>query len=114
LQIVEQCLDRTNVEHAGTAPTLLRHAGQHRDDRRFGLAASGRCQQQAVPTSVDWFDGLELRRPQTWPPERIDNVILDSRMQAVELAHSSMSSTETALAAARSFTVISDSTIVKL
>lgn len=61
------------------------------------------------------IDRLQLRGSKRAPAQRVDNVVLDGRVEALEFRHvSSMSSKEMAPAAARSFTVISASTSVSL
>ena len=59
--------------------------------------------------ALNRFDGVELRWSQCAPAQRVDNVVLERRMQGFECAHKSMSSTLAAPAAARSLTVISPS-----
>ena len=54
-------------------------------------------------------NGGQLRGSQAAPAQRIDYVVLKGRVQLFEFAHRSMSSTEWALAAARSMEDISDS-----
>jgi len=63
---------------------------------------------------VNRCDGRELGRAQRAPAQRVDDVVLQGRVQLFEFAHSSMSSTEVALAAARSTTDISLSASVKV
>lgn len=124
-KVVEQRLDRADVQHAHAAPVLAKHARQHRDDRRLGLATCSRRQQQAMEPLLDRADGLDLRRSQRRPAQRIDDVVLQRGVQGIERintqfpprvgrAHSAMSSTESAFAAARSAADISVSDSVRL
>jgi hypothetical protein len=59
-------------------------------------------------------DRRQLGWTQRAPAQCVDDVVLQGRVQLLEFAHSSMSSTEVALAAARSTTDISLSASVSV
>ena len=63
---------------------------------------------------LDGLDSLNLRRPKGVPSQRIDDVVLKRWVQLLKFAHSSISSTDVALAAARSTTDISLSAKVRV
>ena len=102
LKVVEQSLDRADVQNTGASPRLRQHLRQDRDGSCLGLPSRGRGQQQAVCAGMNRCDGCKLRGSQGTPAQRVDDVVLQGWMQLLEFAHSSMSSTEFALAAARS------------
>ena len=59
-------------------------------------------------------NGCQLRRSQRAPTQRVDDVVLQRWVQLLELVHSSISSTDAALAAARSVADISVSASVRV
>jgi hypothetical protein len=63
---------------------------------------------------MDGGDGLQLGLPQHSPPQRVDDVVLQRRVEFFEFAHKSISSTDAALAAARSMADISVSASVSV
>ena len=104
LQVVQQRLDRADVEHAQPAPPAVEHPRQQREHRRLRLAAGGRRQQQDVVAVEHRADGLLLQRAERGPPERVDDVVPQGRVQAVErgrTAHGSSSTSSGVRAAAR-------------
>ena len=48
LQVVQQRLDRADVQHARPGPGLGQHPRQHRNRSGFRLPPGGRCEQQTV------------------------------------------------------------------
>jgi hypothetical protein len=68
-----------------------------------------RAKKQDVVAGLDWLYGLKLGRAEVGPPESVDDVVPERRVELLEGAHSSnaTSSTEDAAAVARSAGVIS-------
>jgi hypothetical protein len=87
LQIVQQRLDGTDVEDAQPAPPLGEHSGEQREERRLGLAARGRPDDQGVLSGEQRLDRLLLERAQRRPPEGVHDVVLDRGMEAFEGRH---------------------------
>ena len=108
LLVVQQGSDRADVEDAQPVPGFGQHPGEHGEERRLGLTARRRCQDDEVGPVEEGVDGQLLDGPQLSPAEGIDDVVLEGRVQSVECAHrsSSMSSTPVAWAS-RSVAVIS-------
>ncbi len=98
IQIIEQRTNRADVQNTETSPILLHHLGQHGKHGGLGLAAGGRSEQEAVQPVQNRCDRFVLQRAKLAPAERIDNVVLQGRMEPVESRHSfnSTLSTETA------------------
>ena len=90
-------------------PAFDGHAGQQRKERRFGLAARRRGKNQDIVAGLDWPYGLKLGRAKVGPPESVDDVVPERRVELLEGAHDSnaTSSTDDAAAVARSAGVIS-------
>ena len=108
LLIVQEGTDRADVEHAQAGPGARQHPGQDREERRLGLAACGRRQDDQVRPVEETLDGEVLDGSEIPPSQRVDDVMLERRMQPIEGIHrvSSMSSTPVAWAS-RSVAVIS-------
>ena len=106
--IVQQGVQRTDVQGRQPPPALAGHSGQQRKYRRLGLAAGSRCEQQNTLTTLDRLDCGKLGRAQLGPAQSVDEMVAQGRMQLVEPAHTSnsISSTEAAAAQARSAAVI--------
>ena len=102
LQVVQEGLERADVEHGDPGPALRFHPAQQREHRCLGLAASRRGQQDRVRARGDRCHRLVLERSKTLPAERVDDVVLDDRTEQIEPAagfrrcHSSTSSAVTA------------------
>jgi hypothetical protein len=60
MQIVQQRLQRAQIEDAQAFPVLTEHAGQHRKKRGFRFAPRRRSQQQDVPLSEDGTEAFFL------------------------------------------------------
>ena len=95
LGVVEQRLDRTDPEHAQTAPSALQHARQQRQQGRLRLAPGGGRQQQGVVAVQHGAEGRLLQRAERLPPQRVDDVVLQGRVQAVERGRSAHGSSST-------------------
>ena len=115
VEVVEQGLDRADVEHAQARPALGEHAGGDGQEGRLGLAARRGRQHDHVLPGQDARDHLLLEGPQLPPAQAVDDVVLDRRMELVEVAHrsSSISSTSDAPIACRSTGVSSVSAMVR-
>ena len=83
-EVIQQRLQRADVDDRQAGPALLFHRGQQREDGRFGLAARGGREEQCVRTVQHWADGLLLQRAQRLPAEAVDDVVDDDRMQPVK------------------------------
>ena len=68
--VVQEGLERTDVEHAQPAPLFGEHPRQERKHRGLGLAAGGGRQHQGVVAVQHGADGLLLERPKRRPAER--------------------------------------------
>ena len=66
-EVVQQCLQRAQVEHRHSGPALLDHGGEDRERGRLGFAARSRSQQQRVVAVQQRIDGLALQRTQVRP-----------------------------------------------
>jgi hypothetical protein len=73
-QVVEQGLERTDVEDRESAPTPRLHPRQQRQDGGLGLAAGGRREQQRIRAVEHGLDGRFLQPAQTGPAEVVDAV----------------------------------------
>ena len=87
MEVVEQRLERADVENGQTVPFLGQHPGQEREDGRFRLAACGGCYQQCVMTLKQGADAEFLQGTKLLPAQRIDNVVLESGMELFKIAH---------------------------
>lgn len=112
-QVVEQGLDRTDVQDTQATPVLGEHARQHGDDRRLGLAARGGRKHQTMAAGQDGRNGRKLLWAQRLPAERIDDVVGNRGVKPIEGTgtHSSMSSRP--IWPARSWAVISAPPMVR-
>ena len=84
LEVVQEGLDRTDVENTQPAPLFGQHPRQQRKHCGLGLAAGGGRQQQDVVAIQHRTDGVLLKRPERPPPERVDDVMLKGWMQTLE------------------------------
>ncbi len=75
MQVVQQRLERADVQHRQAVPVLGEHPGQDREDRRLGLPACGGCQHDRVLACQHRTDRLLLQRAQRRPPEGVDHVV---------------------------------------
>lgn len=109
VQVVEQGLERTDVDHAQARPLAGQHPRENREERRFRLPAHRRREQQNMLPGKDRLDAQLLERPQLPPPQRVHNVMLQRGVEPVEAVHSlsSTSSTDDTPAAACSVGLIS-------
>ncbi len=74
--IVEQGSQGTQVEGAEWPPSLGGDSGEHRQDRRFRLAAGGWRQEQGMVVTEDRIDRIGLQWAQRCPTECVDDVVL--------------------------------------
>ena len=81
VEVVEQGLDRADVEHAQARPALCEHAGGDGQEGGLGLAARRGCQHDHVLPGQDAGDHLLLKRPQLPPTQAVDDMVLDRRME---------------------------------
>src|SRR6266446_668775 len=108
-KVIEQGAERADVERREPLPAFYGHAGQQRKDRCLGLAPRCRGKKQNVVAGLDRPYGLKLGRAEVKPPESVDDVVLERRVELLEGTHGSnaTSSTDNAAAVARSAGVIS-------
>jgi hypothetical protein len=108
-QVIEQGAERADVERREPLPAFYGHAGQQRKNRCLGLAPRCRGKKQDVVAGVDWPYGLKLGRAKVGPPESVDDMVPERRVELLEGVHGSnaTSSTDDAAAVARSAGVIS-------
>ena len=83
-QVVEQRLQRAQVDHRQAGPALGGHPGQHREGGRLGLAARGGREQQRVVTAQHRSERVALERAERGPAERVHHVVGQRRVQAAE------------------------------
>ena len=104
------------LDHPALQDPAPRGSANRREPKQRGDPdhAGGRRQQEAMHTRQNGLNRLQLGRSKAAPAQRIHDVILKRRVKFFEFDHSSMSSTPTAPAAARSLAVISFSTSVSL
>lgn len=105
-QVVEQRLERTDVEDGGAGPVLGGHPGQQGEGGGFGLAARGGGEQHGVGSRQQRVDGLLLKGAQGLPAEGVDDVVQQYGVQPLQrivgagVGHGRSSSMSSALAAA--------------
>ena len=83
-QVVQQRLERADVDDRDARPALRVHRGQQREDRGLGLAARRRRQEQGVRAVQHRAGGLVLQRSQRPPAQGVDDVVHDDRVQPVQ------------------------------
>ena len=83
-QVVQQCLERAEVDDGQAFPVPLLHRGQHGEHGGFCLAAGGRGEQQRVAAVKDGGDGLVLERAERRPAEAVHQVVDDDRVEPPE------------------------------
>ena len=83
-QVVQQRLQRADVDDRQAGPALRVHGGQQREHRGLGLAARRGRQQQRVGAVEDRSGRLLLQRPQRRPAQRVNDVMDHHRVQAVQ------------------------------
>ena len=81
-QVVQQRLQRADVDDRQAGPSLRVHGGQQREHRGLGLAARRGRQQQRVGPVEDRPGRLLLQRAQRRPAQRVDDVVHHDRVQA--------------------------------
>jgi hypothetical protein len=108
-QVIEQGAKRADVERREPLPAFYGRAGQQWKDCCLGLASRCRGKKQDVVASLDRPYGFKLDRAEVGPPESVDHVVSERRVEFFEGTHGSntTSSTDTAAAVARSAGVIS-------
>ena len=90
-EIVEQRLQRAQVEHRQPGPSFGGHPGQHGEGGGFGLASRRGGQQEHVLPGRDRGDRRLLERAQLGPAERADQVVRKRGMKPGQLGHRSSS-----------------------
>ncbi len=115
VEVVQEGLDRADVEHAQPRPALRQHARGHGQEGRLRLAARRGRQHDHVLPGENAGDHLLLEGSQLPPTQAVDDVVLQRRMELIEVAHkfSSISSTSAAPIACRSTGVSSVSATVR-
>src|ERR1035438_4730273 len=106
IEVVQERLDRAEIEDAESGPVLRQHPGKDREECRLRFAPGGGRKQNSVPAPEDLADAFLLKGAQFTPTEGVDDVVLKGWVQLIERRHSfnSMSST---LAAVVTFLSIS-------
>ena len=87
LLVVQQCPNRADIKDREAVPSLGKHLGNDREESRFGLAASRGCENDEVRPHEERINGQRLHVSQFPPTQGIDDVVLESRVQAVEGTH---------------------------
>ncbi len=85
VQVVQQGLDGADIEHGEPPPVFVQHPGQDRKQGRFGLAAGGGGHHQHMPAAKDGPDDRFLEGSQLGPAEAVDDVVLECRVEEIEL-----------------------------
>ena len=83
-QVVQQRLQRADVDDRQAGPAPRVHRGQQREHRRLGLAARRRREQQRVGPVQDRPGCLFLQRAQRRPAQGVDDVVHHDRVQPVQ------------------------------
>ena len=83
-QVVQQRLQRADVNDRQARPPLRLHGRQQREHRRLGLAARRGREQQRVGAVEHRPDGLLLQRAQRRPAQGVDDVVHHDRVQPVQ------------------------------
>ncbi len=114
IQVVQQGLDRTDVQDTETRPAFGQHTRQNGEEGCFRFATGSRGKDDQVVTGENRRDDSLLKRPQFTPSQAVDNMVLQGRMQAIKMAHksNSISSTSVAPIACRSTGLSSASLMV--
>ena len=86
-QIVEEGLDRADIDHRQPPPILREHPGENRKRGRLGLSAGGGSENDLVVAGEEAGNDRVLKRPQAPPAERVDDVVLQRRMEEIEVRH---------------------------
>ena len=87
LKVVEQCLERADVQDGDPAPVLVRHPGEDREGRRLCLTASGGRQEQSVLPCEQRLHRGVLEGTQPGPAECGDDVVLQGGVEVIEAGH---------------------------
>jgi hypothetical protein len=113
-QVIKQGAQRADVKCREPIPIFDGHAREKRKERRFGLAARRRRKKQGIVAGLDWPYCLKLSPAEVGPPEGVDHVVPERRVELLEGAHGSnaTSSTDDTGTVARSAAVISRSSRV--
>ena len=83
-QVVQQRLQRADVDDRQAGPAPRVHGGQQREHRGLGLAARRGREQQRVGAVQDRPGRLLLQRAQRRPAQRVDDVMHHDRVQPVQ------------------------------
>ena len=83
-QVVQQRLQRAQVDHRQASPALGGHPGQHREGGRLGLAACGRREQQRVVTAQHRSQRVTLQGTERGPAECVHHVVGQRWVQSAE------------------------------
>ena len=115
MKVVQERLERANVENTQTCPVHATDARKHREYRGLSLAACRWSEQQAVRPRRDRLDAFFLQGAQFAPPQRVYDVVLNKRIELVESFQSSkeISSTDLAAIEFRSSALSSSSRMVR-
>jgi hypothetical protein len=80
VQVVQQRAQRRHIQDGQATPLVVRHLRQQREERRFGLTAGSRSQQEAVITAAHRLDRLPLQGTEVGPAEGVDDVMQHARV----------------------------------
>src|SRR5262249_56157712 len=86
--VVEQRLDRTDIQDTESAPPCGQYAREDREERRFRFPSSSRSENDQMFSGKNRRDDRILERAQLTPPQTIHDVMLQGGMERLKGAHS--------------------------
>ena len=89
MKVIQQRAKRADVYNAQAGPIAAANLRQNGENRRFRFSPGGWGEQQAMFPGDDWTDARKLQWPEIPPPQRVDDVVLDQRIELFELVQSS-------------------------
>jgi hypothetical protein len=83
-QVVEQCLQRAQLDHRQPGPALGGNPGQDREGSRLRLAPRSGREQQRIVTAQHRCERVALKRAERGPAEGVHHVVSQRRVEAAE------------------------------
>src|SRR5690606_12037569 len=84
LEVVQQCLERADVQDRQPLPVLGAHPAEYGEGGRLGLATGGGGEEERIMPGQDRSYCLFLERSERRPSQRVDDVVLDNEVQLTE------------------------------
>lgn len=116
MEIVQECFERADIQNTQSIPVFGTNSRENGECGCLRFSPRGGSEEQTMLSGMYRPNTLLLERPEFAPPQRVDDVVLDERVELVESAQSSreMSSTDEAGIEFRSSVLSSSSRIVSL